>query len=854
MEVAEVLHTLNVDAQIGLSARQVLERREEYGINSFARTQGLRPLGLIFSQFKSPLAVILICAGVVTALLHEYADTLVILIVIAINTTIGALEERRASHAFELLSSSYRRFATVLRGGQRHRVSVRDLVPGDILVLSHGDIVAADARVLSARGLELNESSLTGEWAGIVKSPQPNIPEARITERSAILYMGSVVVGGNGTAVVTDIGAKTELGAIAETLRDPIRIQTPFQKSIASLSRTLSLAVLAFTALILLIGISKGVPIREVLLIAVAVAVSAIPEGLPVAVTTTLAIGLEAILKRGGLVRHLVAAETLGTTSVILTDKTGTLTEGSVAVSRVYPAGGGLTERDVLRAAVYASDAFIEGEGSQVSIHGRPIEQAITAYARGELLFYHDLELESPRMDYLPFDAVNRFAASLHSKGGKHTIYVSGAPEQIVAASTTHGETTLLDTQRKLLVEQYEREMRIGRRLIAVAMKDVPYQEIDHHRVLSGLSLVGFIVLSDPLRASAQQAVAQVQAAGTRVVMATGDNAETARTIAQEAGILTAGGQVVTGDEFEKMSATEQSLVALKVSVFARMLPQQKRTLLDALRTHGEVVAMTGDGVNDTPALVAADIGIALGSGTDVARDAADMVLISNDFGVIVSAIEEGRRILDNLKKVVVHLVSTGFTEIILIATALSFGLPLPLLPVQILWHNVLSEGFLTMAFAFEPAEGDSMKHPPAHRGGAAILSRRIKMLIVLIAIGSALSILLLYFYLLSVPFLSLSVVRSTLFAALTIVAIGISFPIKNLRKPIYRVGFLSNPFLLLSFMASIILLGAAFFFPPLRLLLGLSLLPTLAVKALIFVGIGNILIVEGAKYIALHN
>lgn len=843
MEAADVLRALNSDSEKGLDPREVLTRRSEYGVNSFARTKGLRPLGLLFDQFKSPLALILIGAGVVTAFLHEYADALVILIVIIINTTIGVLEERRASHAFELLSSSYRRFATVLRAGGRHRVSIRDLVPGDIIILSHGDIVPADARVLVARGLEMNESSLTGEWQGIAKSATPVSAEARLTERTSMIYMGTVVASGAGVAVVTEIGSKTELGAIAETLKDPIRLQTPFQKSIASLSRVLSLAVLAFTALILLVGISRGIPLREILLIAVAVAVSAIPEGLPVAVTTTLAIGLERILKRGGLIRHLVAAETLGTTTVILTDKTGTLTEGSVVVTKVFPISNAVDQREVLRAAVYASDAFVEERGSEVTIHGRPVEKAIVSYAHKELLFLRDLELESPRIDYLPFNAVNRFAASLHRKGDQHFLYVCGAPESLLTADSSLNTAT-----RALLTEQYEREMRAGRRLIAVAVKEVPYTDIDHHKVLSELSLLGFIALSDPLRASATAAVDGVRSAGTRVVMATGDNPETARSIAQEVGILGSSGRVLTGDEFEQMSATEQSIAALKVSVFARMLPQQKRLLLDALRVHGEVVAMTGDGVNDTPALVAADIGIALGSGSDVARDAADMVLVSNDFGVIVSAIEEGRRILDNLKKVVVHLVSTGFTEIILIASALGFGLPLPLLPVQILWHNVLSEGFLTMAFAFEPAEGDVMKRPPTQKGGAAILSRRIKTLILLIALGSALSILLLYVYLLSIPNLSLSIIRSTLFAALTIVAIGITFPIKSLRKPLHHVRPFSNPFLLLSFLASIILLLIAFFFPPLRSLLGLSLLPLFAIKALLVVGVGNILIVEGAK------
>jgi len=847
MAHAEVLRALNSDSEKGLDPREVLTRRSTYGVNSFARSKGLRPLGLIFGQLKSPLAFILIGAGIVTALLHEYSDALVILIVIIINTTIGALEERRASHAFELLSASYRRFATVVRNGARHRVSVRDLVPGDIIILSHGDIVPADGRVLSARGLEMNESSLTGEWEGIAKSPVPVSLEVRLTERRSMIYMGTVVASGAGQAVVTSTGSTTELGAIAETLKDPIRISTPFQKSITSLSRVLSLAVLAFTALILLVGISRGIPLREILLIAVAIAVSAIPEGLPVAITTTLAIGLERILKRGGLIRHLVAAETLGTTTVILTDKTGTLTEGSVVVTKVFSATKEIPEREVLRAAVYASDAFVEEQGSEVTIHGRPVEKAIVAYAHKELLFLRDLELEKPRMDYLPFNAVNRFAASLHRSGEKYLLYVCGAPESLLMVAT------LGESQRQLLTEQCEREMRAGRRLIAVAVKEVPYTDIDHHKVLSELSFLGFIALSDPLRSSAMAAVEGVRAAGTRVVMATGDNPETARTIAQEVGILKSGGRVITGDEFEKMDATKRSLVVLTVTVFARMLPQQKRLLLDTLRAHGEVVAMTGDGVNDTPAIVSADIGIALGSGSDVARDAADMVLISNDFGVIVSAIEEGRRILDNLKKVVVHLVSTGFTEIILITSALAFALPLPLLPVQILWHNVLSEGFLTMTFAFEPAEGDVMKRPPTQKGGAAILSRRIKTLILLIALGSALSILLLYVYLLSIPNLSLTIIRSTLFAALTIVAIGITFPIKSLRKPLHHVQPFSNPFLILSFLASLLLLCVAFFFPPLRSLLGLSLLPLFALKALLVVGVGNILIVEGAKYLALR-
>lgn len=853
MQTSEVLHSLNVDAKTGLSAQDVLTRREQYGINSFAKTKGLRPLGLILNQFKSPVALILLCAGLVTALLREYTDAGVILLVLILNTTIGVFEEHRASHAFELLSKSYRRFATVFRYGSRHRVPVWEIVPGDIVLISQGDVVPADGRVLESRGLELNESALTGEWQGVVKNKDEVSEDTRLTERSGMLYMGTVAASGSGTVVITETGGKTELGKIAKSLQDPIRILTPFQKSIHSLARTLSLAVLSCTSLILIIGLSRGTALEEILLIAIAVAVSAIPEGLPVAVTTTLAIGLEGILKKGGLIRHLVAAETLGTITVILTDKTGTLTEGTIAVSAVYPASTDISERDVLRSAVYASDAFVEEKGSEVTIHGRPVEKAIVAHAHADMLFYRDLEIEAPRLDYLPFDAVNRFASSLHKTPTGNVLYVCGAPEAILGAATKVSGVELSDSHRKKLLEQYDREMRIGRRLIAVAYKEVSYQEIDHHRALEGLSFVGCIALTDPLRVSAAEAVRGAREAGARVIMATGDNQETARAIATEVGIFKPGDRVVTGDEFEHMSATEQSLVTLKANVFARMLPDQKRILLDTLRAHGEVVAMTGDGVNDTPALVAADIGIALGSGTDVARDASDMVLVNNDFSVIVSAIREGRRILDNLKKVIVHLISTSFTEIALIIVALALSLPLPLLPVQILWHNVLSEGLLTMAFAFEPAEDDVMHRPPALRGASAILSKRIKALIAFTALGSTISMLGLFFHLLSLN-LPLDVVRSTIFAALTIVAIGVTIPIKNLRKPIHQVRPFSNPFLLLSFISSLILLFFAFYLAPLRDLLHLTELPQEALSALIIVGIVNIAIVEFGKYLSLRT
>lgn len=846
----------------------VLQKKEDYGV-----------VGVILAQFKSPLVFILLLAGIATLLLHEYVDAIVIAIALLINIIVGTIQEERAGNAFEKLTESQEHIATVIRDGKKMQIPAENVLEGDLLYIQSGMYVPADARIVSETDLTVNESSLTGEWIDVKKQIGSVEESAPITDRHNMIWRGTLVTNGTATALVTAIGKDTQIGVIAEGLIEKLNTNTPLQKSIKRLALVLTYVISFAIVGIFAIGLFRGEPLSEMLLISIAIAVAAMPQGLPAAVTVVLAIGMEAILKKNGLVRNLLAAETLGSTTVILTDKTGTLTKAEMRISSIVTGQSfehkklekdtektlthGSDERDVLAMAVLTADAYVEGYDNALSewvVRGGPVERAIIHAGLEANLTQERLGEKNPEMDRIPFSSTLKFSATLNGAAeGKHYVYMKGAPEMLLDASThvyTNGkQKKLTQALRKKFNDELQEKAKQGLRLIGVAYKEATYDVFpedvknEDNTFVSNLVFCGLLMIHDPVRDDVHVSIQEAQSAGTRVVMVTGDNANTAKRVAVEVGIAKEQSEVLVGSDLESMTDKELYKALQTVSVFARILPDQKKRLVKVLRSQGESVAMTGDGINDAPALRRADIGVALGSGTEVAKEASDLILLNNSFTIIVRAIEEGRRILDNLKKIVAYLLSTSFSEILLIAAALIIGSPLPLLPAQILWANIVEEGFMSFSFAFEPKERDVMKRDPREPGMRSIITSPLKGLIAILSIVTGLFLVGLYYLLLSFD-MPIEEVRTIMFAALSIDSIFFAFSVKDLKRPLWRIPLLSNKYLLFALATSFASLGAALFVPFFQNILSLVPLSGLDLLFVLGVGLLNLITIEAVKYV----
>lgn len=871
---------LETDIKNGLSNEEVLARQKKYGKNVFQKERRVSSLTLLFRQIKSPLVFALLVAGLITILLRHSLDSIVIFSALFINITIGFFQEKRAGKVFEALLASREKYASVMRGGERFLVAAETLVPGDIVFLEHGSYVPADARLIEHKELMVNEATLTGEWVDVEKNAE-GLQEGKIsTEQPNMVWMGTLISAGHGRVAVVETGERTELGKIAKSLSANFQTITPLQKSVAELVRFLTIVVLVAVFIIFLLGIIRGEPLSEMLLIAIAVAVAVMPEGLPIAVTVVLAIGMEAVLRKGGLVKELSAAETLGSTTIILTDKTGTLTEAKMRLEEIIVAETFLAEiphakiasieaahrdsQDVLDMAILTSDAYIEGgelSDKEPVIRGRPIERAVILAGFSSGVKQESLRLEFPRIDFLPFESKNRFSVSLHerkgekSKSEKRRLIFFGSPELLLErAKFVHSfgkQGALRPDLRKKFIAAQKKKASAGMRLVGVAYQDTDIDDISEDMgadIPNNIVFGGFIALHDPIRSDAAASIQKAKDAGARVIMATGDFSGTAEGVARTVGIALSEEQAVGGAEIEKMTDEELGDILLNHSIFARVLPHQKQRIVRILQERGEIVAMTGDGVNDAPALRKADIGIALGSGTEVAKEASDIILLNDDFSVIVSAIEEGRRVLSNLKKIVIYLLSTSFSEIFVVGTALLFGLPLPLLPAQILWANIVGEGFMNFAFAFEPPEEGNMRRDPRETSMKHILTSKIKHFLFVIGGVTGVSLVGLYGASLYVG-LPIEKIRTIIFVALSLYSVLFAFSLKDFHTPVWKMNFLSNKYLLGAFFGSIIILFAALFFPPFKTLLSLVALSWNEIGLIVGIGFANLCAIEGAKH-----
>jgi len=838
-EVAKILRT---DIKRGLLEKEVKNRQAEFGLNKLAEEKPLSRLKKFLEQFQSPLIYILVIAGLICLILKDFTDAIIIFGAVFLNTIVGFVQENKASQTLKALKKVVKHEAKVLRGGNLKIIDSTELVPGDIIVLNPGDKVPADSKIIECHDLKINEMALTGEWIAARKKAEILPEKTPLADRDNMVYMGTIVEDGKGSLIVTETGVRTEIGKISLMVREVKEEKTPYQKRVIHLSKIIGILIVFTSLLIFVLGIATGQDLFLMFLIAVAVAVAAIPEGLPVAITVILALGMQRILKKQGLVRKMIAAETLGSTSIICTDKTATLTEGKMKVDEVI--GDKLL---ALKAATLTCEAFIENPDEPKEkwiIRGRPTDRALLE-AGIEMGIDQKREFKKKKIAELPFNSINKFSAALYKEGGKQILYVLGAPEKILELSEL--EKSEKENWEKKLEELAEK----GLRIIATAYKKIESQKSEIKSLeeeMKDLNFTGFITLKDPIRPEVKEAMRICRQAGMRPIIVTGDHKLTAKAVAEELGFkIKKEENILEGEDLDKLSDSEFEKVLEKIQIYARVEPKHKMKIIGAWQEKGEVVAMTGDGINDAPALKKADIGVALGSGTEVAKETSDLILLNDSFSIIQAAVEEGRVIVDNIRKAVTLLVSQCFSEIILIGASIIGGLPLPILPAQILWENLIEGSPQGIALAFEPKEKGVMQRSPEDPK-TPLLSREMKTIILGFGIFTDFILLGLFLVLLRIG-LPIVEIRTIIFAALAIDTFFYAFSCKNLRKNIWQYNPFSNLYLIGCIVFSFLMLLLAVYLPVFQSLL--KTVPLNLFDWLLLLGLGmiNLICIEAVKW-----
>ncbi len=740
----ESVDLLKSDTEKGLTSKEASDRLNRFGPNQITSKKEKGPLILFLLQFHQPLVYILIAAGVITAVLQEWVDSGVIFGVVLVNAIIGFVQESKAVKALQALQKTMTTETNVIRDGVKQRVTSEQIVIGDIVVLNSGDKVPADMRLLKTRDLQVDESALTGESVPVGKLIDLLPNDTVVSDRKNMVYASGLVTYGHGVGVVVATGNNTEVGRISQLIETTTSLETPLTRNISHFSKVLLYVILGLAALTFLVGILRGQSAFDMFMAAVALAVGAIPEGLPAAVTITLAIGVSRMAKRRAIIRSLPAVETLGSTTVICSDKTGTLTENQMTVVEVYTEAalfkvtgsgyqpeGSITKNgelvnaseimglaECLRIGALCNDSQLVNLEGRWDIHGDPTEGALLVVAQKAGLSLEEMKAQFKRIDAIPFESEHGYMATLHNtQEGSKVIYMKGSVEAVLerCKNMIGFDNSSQPIDKNAISSIVEDMARRGLRVLAFAKKihERDDDTLRHEDVHSGMTFVGLEAMIDPPRQEAIEAVAKCHSAGIRVKMITGDHALTASAIAKQVGIKNPS-EVITGRKLIDIPAEELVDVADRTNVFARVSPEQKLRLVEALQAKGNVVAMTGDGVNDAPALKRADIGVAMGiTGTDVAKEAADMVLTDDNFASIEAAVEEGRGVYDNLTKFIVWTLPTNIGEGLVILAAVFMGVILPILPVQILWINMTTAVLLGLMLAFEAKEPGIMNRPP---------------------------------------------------------------------------------------------------------------------------------------------
>ncbi|MCH8475296.1 MAG: cation-transporting P-type ATPase [Opitutales bacterium] len=771
LKVEEVFSRIE-SSDKGLSGEEVQKRIETHGRNTLPEAKGDPWWKRLLLQFHNILIYILIVAAVITALLQHWVDAWVIAAVVVINALIGFIQEGKAEKALASIRNLLSLEATVTRDGKKQSVPADELVPGDIVHLESGDKVPADIRLIKVRSLGVEEAALTGESVPVEKNPDPTEEKIPLGDRGSMAYSGTLITQGRGTGVVVATGTHTEIGKINEMMAEAPKMTTPLLRQITRFGHALTVVILALAALTYIFGtFVRGYDTQEVFFAVIGLAVAAIPEGLPAILTITLAIGVQAMAKRKAIIRKLPAVETLGSVSVICSDKTGTLTKGEMTVTHVatmdhlyevsgtgYEPKGKISsqvddiEADgekvlgwMIRGGVLCNDSRLKEKDGQWMVEGNPTEGALMTLGGKSKLEQDKCEEEYPRISSVPFESQHKYMATLHRQpeNDKRIVFLKGAPERVLErCSEQFGEDGSGEVDQEHWKKAMDHLAKRGERLLALAMKEVDgtTENIEHDDVREGFTFMGLFGIIDPPREEALLAIKACHEAGVRVKMITGDHSLTASAIGEQVG-LKSEGESITGEELEEMDDEKLAEVADRVDVFARTSPEHKLRLVKALQSKGHIVAMTGDGVNDAPALKSADVGVAMGiKGTEAAKEASEMVLADDNFSSIENAVEEGRQVYDNIKKSILFILPTNGGQSLVIVAAILAGLVLPLTPVQILWVNMITAVTLALSLVFEPAEENLMKRPPRDPGESILpvfFLWRIAFVSVLIMMGS---------------------------------------------------------------------------------------------------------------------
>ncbi len=801
----------------GLSQAEVLKRRQQYGENRLPAEKGTTAWTILLNQIKSPLVYIILVAAAVSLAVKEYNDFAIIMAVVVIDVVLGFVQEYQAQQTYTALKGLLKPTTTVIRDGERKEIEVWELVPGDVVLLNSGEHVPADGEITESTKLAIDEAILTGESEPVNKDNR---------EKHNQVFMGTTILTGRGTFVVTKTGTSTELGVIATSLQEHVEEDTPLQVRLKSFSKTLTWVVLGFTVAILVTGLVMGRHFLEMLRVSIILAIAAVPEGLLIAVTVILVLGMRKILKRQGLVKKLLAVETLGSVTVICTDKTGTLTEGRMRVARLE-----LTDPSrALQTMVLCNN--LEG----------PVDIALWEYATANLTGSpQDLQDGTERLEEELFTSETKYMiTSVKGKTllGDQLNFLKGAPEIVL------GMCQMSDTERAGVLSMVDTWAGDGLRLLGLAVRSLG--KLDDY---SGYTWVGLVGMQDPIRGGVQEAVKVAQRAGIQVKMITGDYRLTAEKIARTIGILQPGDRTIEGDELVAMTDEQLQQEVAHVAVFSRIRPHDKLRIVRALQTNGEITAMVGDGVNDAPALQRANIGVVVGSASDVAKETADLILLDSNFRTIVAAIEEGRVIFENIRKVVAYTLSNSFAEVLTIFIAMMFRWPAPLAVAQILWIHLICDGPSDIVLGFEPQEKGIMDEKPKSVK-EPVLAPLGLTLIGVISIGSAIAALTLFGH----HFLAHNNPvegRSLVFASFAVNSMIYIFAYRSMRLPLFRGSPLSaNKPLIVAVLAGLLMVVIAFAIPSLRDLLGIQLLTLEQWGWIAAIAIGLLAAVEFGKWL----
>ncbi|MBD3231806.1 HAD-IC family P-type ATPase [Candidatus Dependentiae bacterium] len=815
--IETITSKLKTSLKTGLTQDEAKKRLKKIGPNILPQKKPINPLLILARQFLNPLMFVLLIAIMFSLIIGEIKDAIVIAIAVILNIVIGFIQEWKAERAVEKLKSYEVLHCKVIRNEKTKEIEAKKLVPGDIIILEAGSKIPADIRLFDTNQFEVDEAILTGESKPVKKQSKAIENDATVGDRINMAFSGTSVINGKATGIVVKTGSKTQLGHIAGLITETEEKSTPLQEQIKKLSWILGIIFIFIVIIILLIGIIRGIQLTKIIIMGIALAVASIPEGLLVAVTVVLAVGTQRMLKRKALVRHLIAAETLGSVSVICTDKTGTITKGQMQVDTITTLEDEFKINEIknkknfidkhenfkkiLIAAILNNDAEFDPEKNKGL--GDPTEIALLQAADNFGLNPEEIKQKYELLEEIPFSSELKYMATSHKFNDQEKLIIKGAPETVLNMCKKNDYLKKIrEISNKLAKE--------GLRLLVIASKDS--NQINLQEDIQGVNFLGLIGIKDPLRPKAKETVEELKKAGIKLVLVTGDHKDTAANIAKSAGMSVENG-IMTGSELEEISEEELTEKIQSIDIFARVEPKHKIKIIKAWQANNQSVAMIGDGVNDAPALKAANIGVSLGSGSDVTHEISDIILLNDNLKTIKLAVKEGRTIFDNIRKVITYLLSDSFGELILISLTIIFNYPLPILATQILWINLISDGFPDIALTMEPSEPEIMREPPREKN-EPLMNKEIKTIIFGVTIITDIILFLFYIFLLKTS-LNYNHIRTIIFTTLAINSLFYAFSMKSLRKSIFKINLLSNHWLIaavfVSFFAHLLILYIPF-------------------------------------------